>query len=76
VSGDGLQSGGQEQGMSVYGRENVPASNVMTVSVSGTAPALQNEASDSRGGGRRSGCAGCRAGGGQHTIDNPGGWMC
>jgi len=49
VSGDGLQSGGQEQGMSVYGRENVPASNVMTVSVSGTAPALQNEASDSLG---------------------------
>ncbi len=52
VSGDGLQSGGQEQGMSVYGRENVPASNVMTVSVSGTAPPLQNAGSDSGGGGR------------------------
>ena len=52
VSGDGLQSGGQEQGMSVYGRENVPASNVTTVSVSGTAPPLQNAGSDSGGGGR------------------------
>jgi hypothetical protein len=52
VSGDGLQSGGQEQGMSVYGRENVPASNVMTVSVSGTAPPLQNAGSESGAGGR------------------------
>jgi hypothetical protein len=52
VSGDGLQSGGQEQGMSVYGRENVPVNNVMAVSVSGTAPPLQNTASDSSGGGR------------------------
>jgi len=52
VSGEGLQSGGQEQGMSVYGRENVPVNNVMAVSVSGTAPPLQNAASDSSGGGR------------------------
>jgi len=52
VSGDGLQSGGQEQGMSVYGREDVPASNVIAVSVSGTAPPLQNTGSDSGGGGR------------------------
>jgi hypothetical protein len=52
VSGDGLQSGGQEQGMSVYGRENVPASNVMTVSVSGTAAPLQNAGSESGAGGR------------------------
>ena len=52
VSGDGLQSGGQEQGMSVYGRENVPASNVMAVSVSGTAPPLQNAGADAGAGGR------------------------
>jgi hypothetical protein len=52
VSGDGLQSGGQEQGMSVYGRENVPASNVMAVSVSGTAPPLQNAGTDAGAGGR------------------------
>jgi hypothetical protein len=30
--------------MSVYGRENVPANNIMAVNVSGTAPPIQNEA--------------------------------
>jgi hypothetical protein len=49
VSGDGLQSGGQEQGMSVYGRENVPASTVVAVSVSGSAPPLQAGGSESGG---------------------------
>jgi len=43
ISGDGLENGGQQQGMSVYGRENVPANNIMAVNVSGTAPPLQNE---------------------------------
>src|SRR4029077_6984531 len=52
LSGDGLQSGGQEQGMSVYGRENVPANNVMAVNVSGTAPPLPAGGSDSSGGGQ------------------------
>ncbi len=52
ISGDGLQSGGQEQGMSVYGRENVPANNVMAVNVSGTAPPLPAGGSDSGGGGQ------------------------
>ena len=52
ISGDGLQSGGQEQGMSVYGRENVPANNVMAVNVSGTAPPLQAGGSDSGVGGQ------------------------
>ena len=47
VSGEGLQSGGQEQGMSVYGRENVAANSVIAVSLSGTAPPL---AADSGGG--------------------------
>jgi hypothetical protein len=47
ISGDGLQSGGQEQGMSVYGRENVPTNNVMAVNVSGTAPPLQAGGSES-----------------------------
>ena len=51
ISGDGLASGGQEQGMSVYGRENVAANDVMAVSVSGTAPPLQNAGSDSPSGG-------------------------
>ena len=49
VSGDGLQSGGQQQGMSIYGRENVPASTVVAVSVSGTAPPLQAGGSESGG---------------------------
>jgi len=52
ISGDGLQSGGQEQGMNVYGRENVPANNVMAVNVSGTAPPLQSGGSESGGGGQ------------------------
>jgi hypothetical protein len=50
VSGDGLEAGGQEQGMSVYGRENVPANNVMAVSISGTAPPVQVAGSESAGG--------------------------
>jgi hypothetical protein len=49
VSGDGLEAGGQEQGMSVYGRENVPANNVVAVSISGTAP-VQVAGSESAGG--------------------------
>ena len=52
ISGDGLQRGGQEQGMSVYGRENVPANNVMAVNVSGTAPPLPAGGADSGGGGQ------------------------
>jgi hypothetical protein len=54
ISGEGLESGGQEQGMSVYGRENVPANNVIAVNVSGTAPSLQNEGSEGGGGGQGS----------------------
>jgi hypothetical protein len=38
ISGDGLQAGGQEQGMTIYGRDGVPANTVLAVSVSGTAP--------------------------------------
>ncbi len=39
ISGDGLTPGGQEQGMNLYGRQDVPAGTVVAVSVSGTAPA-------------------------------------
>jgi hypothetical protein len=49
ISGDGLQSGGQQQGMNVYGRENLAANSVMSVSISGTAPPLQSEGSESGG---------------------------
>jgi hypothetical protein len=50
VSGEGLQSGGQQQGMSIYGRENVAANTVVAVSVSGTAPPLPAEGAESSGG--------------------------
>jgi hypothetical protein len=52
VSGDGLESGGQQQGMNIYGRENVAANTVIAVSVSGTAPPLPSEGSESGGGGQ------------------------
>jgi hypothetical protein len=38
ISGAELQPGGQEQGMNIYGRENVAANTALSVSVSGTAP--------------------------------------
>ena len=38
ISGEGLQAGGQEQGMSIYGRENLAANSTVAVNVSGTAP--------------------------------------
>src|SRR5258706_193210 len=55
ISGEGLESGGLEQGMSVYGRENVAANSVIAVNVSGTAPPLQTGGSESAGGGGQSG---------------------
>ena len=44
VTGDGLRADGQEQRMNVYGRENLAANSVVTVSLSGTAPPLSAEA--------------------------------
>jgi len=38
VSGDGLAPGGQEQGMNLYGRQDVPAGTLVAVNVSGGAP--------------------------------------
>ena len=38
ISGEGLEPGGQEQGMNIYGRESLPANSVFSVNVSGTAP--------------------------------------
>jgi hypothetical protein len=38
VAGEGLQAGGQEQGMAIYGRENLAANATVAVNVSGTAP--------------------------------------
>ena len=49
ISGDGLEAGGQEQGMNVYGREGLLPNTVIAVNVSGTAPPLQASAGDSGG---------------------------
>jgi hypothetical protein len=49
VSGEGLNPGGQEQGMNVYGRDDVPAGTVVAVSVSGTAPAQDANAGGGQG---------------------------
>jgi hypothetical protein len=38
ISGEGLAPGGQEQGMNLYGRRDVPAGTLVAVSVSGTTP--------------------------------------
>jgi len=38
VAADGLQSGGQEQGMNLYSRAGLVANSMLAVSVSGTAP--------------------------------------
>jgi hypothetical protein len=39
VNGDGLTAAGQEQGMNLYLRQDVPAGTLVAVNVSGTAPA-------------------------------------
>ena len=46
VGGDGLALGGQEQGMNIYGRDDVPAGTLIAVSVSGTAPPDANAGAD------------------------------
>src|SRR5467141_589220 len=38
VSGQGLAAGGQEQGMNLYGRDDVPAGTIVALNLSGTAP--------------------------------------
>jgi hypothetical protein len=38
ISGDGLAAGGQEQGMNLYVRDDVPAGELVAMNVSGTAP--------------------------------------
>ncbi|MHB8501051.1 MAG: hypothetical protein ACYDCG_00145 [Candidatus Acidiferrales bacterium] len=46
ITGEGLQSGGQEQGMNVYSRDALAANSTMSVSVSGTAPPPSGSDSD------------------------------
>jgi hypothetical protein len=47
ITGEGLQSGGVEQGMSVYSRDSLAPNSTLTVSISGTAPPPSSNASDS-----------------------------
>jgi hypothetical protein len=49
ISGDGLTPSGQEQGMNLYGRQDVPAGTLVAVSVSGTAPPPDGNAGAERG---------------------------
>lgn len=49
VSGDGFSSAGQQQGMNLYLRQDVPAGTLVAVSVSGTAPAGSAEAGSDQG---------------------------
>jgi hypothetical protein len=44
IRGDGLAPSGQEQGMNLYGRQDVPAGTLVAVNVSGTAPAPDQNA--------------------------------
>jgi hypothetical protein len=47
ISGDSLAPGGREQGMNLYGRQDVPAGTLVAINVSGTAPAPEaNAAAD------------------------------
>ena len=44
LTGGDLQAGGQEQGMNIFGRENVSAGTLIALNVSGTAPPLRADA--------------------------------
>ena len=46
IGGEGLQAGGQEQGMNVYDRGTLAANSLYAVNVSGTAPATAANESD------------------------------
>jgi len=52
ISGEGLAPGGQEQGMNLYGRQDVPAGTIVAVSVSGTAPPPSANGGEEQGQGR------------------------
>jgi hypothetical protein len=49
ISGDGLAPRGQEQGMNLYGLQDVPAGTLVAVSVSGTAPPPNANAGEEQG---------------------------
>ncbi|HKV64394.1 MAG TPA: hypothetical protein VJO16_20980 [Candidatus Acidoferrum sp.] len=64
ISGEGLAPGGQEQGMNLYGRQDVPAGTIVAVNVSGTAsPPEANAAAEQGQQGRDAQQSGAESGG-------------
>ena len=49
VTGDGLAPGGQEQGMNLYGRQDVPAGTLVAINLSGSAPPANANAGGEQG---------------------------
>ena len=46
ITGEGFQAGGQQDGMNIYGRENIAANTALSVNVAGTAPPPSQSAAD------------------------------
>ena len=63
VTGDGLSAAGQEQGMNLYLRQDVPAGTLVAVNVSGTASANASTAADGAPQGREAQDAAAESGG-------------
>lgn len=72
VSGEGLTLGGQEQGMNIYQRDDVPAGTLVAVSVSGTAPPPDANAGGEQGQQGRDAQQGGGEGGGVSIQQVPG----
>jgi hypothetical protein len=72
IAGEGLQPGGQEQGMAIYGRENLAANATVAVNVSGTAPPPGANGAPDQGQGGQSGQEGQGASGSANIQQVPG----
>jgi hypothetical protein len=72
IAGEGLQPGGQEQGMAIYGRENLAANATVAVNVSGTAPPPGANGTPDQGQGGQSGQEGQGASGSANIQQVPG----
>jgi hypothetical protein len=72
IAGEGLQPGGQEQGMAIYGRENLATNATVAVNVSGTAPPPGANGTPDQGQGGQSGQEGQGASGSANIQQVPG----
>ena len=72
ITGDGLQPNGQEQGMSVYGRESVSRGTIIAINVSGTAPPSANDGGADTGSQAQDAQQGGGPSGGANIIQVPG----